>query len=144
MIKEVASVTKRYRFSAGHRLYIKGLSDEENLRIFDTCSNPNGHGHDYYLEVRVAGPIDPGTGMVMRPGELDRTVGDALAELDYKRLDVEVPYFREHQATGENIAEYLWQKLRDRLRGRLVHLRLSETSSSYFEFFDEEGYPYER
>lgn len=71
-------------------------------------------------------------------------MGDALAELDYKRLDVEVPYFSEHQPTGENIAEYLWQKLGDKLRGRLVHLRLSETSSSYFEFFDEEGYPYER
>ncbi len=82
--------------------------------------------------------------MVMRPVELDRTVGDALAELDYKRLDVEVPYFSERQPTGENIAEYLWQKLGDKLRGRLVHLRLSETSSSYFEFFDEEGYPYER
>lgn len=140
----MTSVTKRYRFSAGHRLYIRGLSDEENLRIFDTCSNPNGHGHDYYLEVRVAGPIDPGAGMVMRPGELDRTVEDTLAELDYKRLDVEVPYFRERQPTGENIAEYLWEKLRDRLRDRLVHLRLSETSSSYFEYFDEEGYPYER
>jgi 6-pyruvoyltetrahydropterin/6-carboxytetrahydropterin synthase len=114
------------------------------LRIFDTCSNPNGHGHDYYLEVRVADGIDPETGMVINPEELDQTVGDALGELDYKRLDVEVPYFTEHQPTGENIAEYLWYGLRGRLGERLVHLRLSETSSSYFEFFDEEGYPYER
>ena len=84
------------------------------------------------------------TGMVINTQELDDTVADAIAELDYKRLDVEVPYFTERQPTGENIAEYLWMKLRTVLAGRLVHLRLSETSSSYFEFFDEEGYPYER
>ena len=82
--------------------------------------------------------------MVINPEELDRTVGDALVELDYKRLDIEIPYFTERQPTGENIAEYLWEGLRGRLSERLVHLRLSETSSSYFEFFDEEGYPYER
>lgn len=143
-IKEIASVTKTYRFSAGHRLYIKGLSDEENLRIFDTCSNPNGHGHDYYLDVKIAGNIDPMTGMVISPMELDRAVGQTLEELDYKRLDIEVPYFTERQPTGENIAQYLWERLRARLPERLVHLRLSETSSSYFEFFEEEGYPYER
>ena len=114
------------------------------MRIFDTCSNPNGHGHDYYLEVRVAGGIDPVTGKVIHPEALDRAVGSALEELDYKRLDIEVPYFRERQPTGENIAEYLWGRLRSSLRDGLVHLRLSETSSSYFEFFDEEGYPYER
>ena len=140
----MVSLTKRYRFSAAHRLCIKGLSDEENLRIFDTCSNPNGHGHDYYLEVRVAGSIDADTGMVISPEELDRAVGDAIGELDYKRLDIEVPYFTERQPTGENIAEYLWERLVRSLCERLVHLRLSETSSSYFEFFDEEGYPYER
>ena len=82
--------------------------------------------------------------MVINPEELDRTVGDALVELDYKRLDIEIPYFTERQPTGENIAEYLWEGLRGRLSERLVHLRLSETSSSYFEFFDEEGYLYER
>ncbi len=88
--------------------------------------------------------MDPGTGMVINTEELDLTVASTIEELDYKRLDVEVPYFTEHQATGENIAEYLWEKLMDSLGKRLVHLRLSETSSSYFEFFDEEGYPYER
>jgi 6-pyruvoyl-tetrahydropterin synthase len=82
--------------------------------------------------------------MVINPEELDRTVGDALGELDYKRLDIEVPYFTERQPTGENIARYLWEGLRGCLHEKLVHLRLSETSSSYFEFFDEEGYPYER
>lgn len=92
----------------------------------------------------MAGGIDPDTGMVISPEELDRAVGDALAGLDYKRLDIEVPYFTGRQPTGENIARYLWEGLRDSLGERLVHLRLSETSTSHFEFFDEEGYPYER
>jgi 6-pyruvoyltetrahydropterin/6-carboxytetrahydropterin synthase len=143
-IKETVTLTKAYRFSAGHRLYIKGLSDEENMKIFDTCSNPNGHGHDYYVEVKVAGKIDSETGMVVNTEKLDGIVGDALEELDYKRLDIEVPYFTKVQPTGENIAEYLWLRLKTILPKELVHLRLSETPTSYFEFFEEEGYPYER
>ncbi len=94
--------------------------------------------------MRVADRIDPDTGMVINPEELDRTVRGTLGELDYKRLDIEVPYFAERQPTGENIARYLWEGLKVRLGDRLVHIGLSETSSSYFEFFDEEGYPYER
>lgn len=118
--------------------------DEENTKIFDTCSNPNGHGHDYYLEVKVVGNIDADTGMVASPETLDSVVGQVLEALDYKRLDIEVPYFTKIQPTGENIAEYLWERLRMSLPNMLVYLRLSETSTSYFEFFEEEGYPYER
>lgn len=143
-MSEFVSLTKKYHFSAGHRLYLKGLSDEENMKIFDTCSNANGHGHDYYVEVKIGGDIDPVTGMVVEPGELDRAVMPVLEELDYKRLDVEVPYFREHQPTGENIARYLWERLKEHIPGRLIHLRMSETDSSYFEYFEEENYPYER
>ncbi|MEQ9619669.1 MAG: 6-carboxytetrahydropterin synthase [Deltaproteobacteria bacterium] len=142
-MREFVSLTKRYRFSAGHRLYLKGLSDEENMKIFDTCSNPNGHGHDYYVELKIGGDIDPVTGMVVAPGELDRAVIPVLDKLDYKRLDIEVPYFREHQPTGENIARYIWERLEPSLRCRLIHIRVSETDSSYFEYFEEGSYPYE-
>lgn len=143
-MREIVSVTRTYRFSAGHRLYIRGLSDEENFRLFDNCSNPNGHGHDYYLDVRVGGGIDPVTGMVLNPAELDEAVASVIDDLDYKRLDIEVPYFRNHQPTGENIAEYVWERLKPRLKGKLVHLRLSETENSYFEYFKEGDYRYER
>lgn len=143
-MSEFVSLTKKYRFSAGHRLYIKRLSDEENLKIFDTCSNPNGHGHDYHVEVKIGGDIDPLSGMVSEPGELDRAVLPVLEGLDYKRLDMEVPYFMEHQPTGENIARYIWGHLKKRLGQRLIHLRISETDSSYFEYYEEEDYPYER
>ena len=143
-MSECVSLTKIYRFSAGHRLYLEKLSDEENMKIFDTCSNPNGHGHDYYVEVRVGGDIDSVTGMVVEPGELDHSVMAVLEELDCKRLDIELPHFREHQPTGENIARYIWDCLKSRLGPRLIHLRMSETDSSYFEYFEEENYPYER
>lgn len=142
-MSEFVSLTKKYRFSAGHRLYLKRLSDEENMKIFDTCSSPNGHGHDYYVEVKIRGGIDPVTGMVIEPGELDRAVMPVLEGLDYKRLDIEVPYFREHQPTGENIARYIWECLKPSLRCGLIHLRVSETDSSYFEYFEEGNYPYE-
>lgn len=141
---EHVTVTKTYRFSAGHRLYMKGLTDEENFAIFDTCSNPHGHGHDYYLEVRAAGDIDSVTGTAVRLEVLDDAVLPVLGELDYKRLDLEVVYFKDTQPTGENIAGFIWDRLKQSLGRSLVHLRLSETSSSYFEFFEEESYPYER
>lgn len=138
-MREVVTVTRTYRFSAGHRLYIKGLSDEENYRIFDSCSNPAGHGHDYYLEVKVAGDIDPVTGRAVSREELDEAVIPVIGELDYKRLDVEVPYFHDCQPTGEHITEYIWDRLEPRIPCKLIHLKLSETETSYFEYFQEEG-----
>ncbi|MGE3522446.1 MAG: 6-carboxytetrahydropterin synthase, partial [Candidatus Dadabacteria bacterium] len=130
---EHVTVTKTYRFSAGHRLAIKGLTDEENFRIFDTCSNPGGHGHDYYLEVKAAGGIDAVSGFAVPESVLDEAVMPVIEELDYKRLDIEVQYFSGNQPTGENIAEYIWKRLRAGLGKSLVHIRLSETATSYFE-----------
>ena len=92
----------------------------------------------------MAGTIDPGTGMVISPENMDRHVLPLLEELDYKRLDLEVPYFEEHLATGENIAKYIWDKLKPALGNGLVHLKISETEKSSFEYFEEGGYPYER
>jgi len=138
------NLTKTYRFSAGHRLYIKELSEEENFRIFDTCSNPNGHGHDYYVHVKVAGDIDPESGMILNLQELDETVNIVIDELDHRRLDIEVPYFEVNQPTGENIAKYMWERIKPDLGDKLIHLKLSETSNSYFEYYEEDNYPYER
>ncbi len=138
------SLTKTYRFSAGHRLYIEELSEEENFRIFDTCSNPNGHGHDYYVHVKVAGDIDPESGMILNLQELDKTVNIVIDELDHRRLDIEVPYFEANQPTGENIAKYMWERIKPDLGDKLIHLKLSETSNSYFEYYEEDNYPYER
>ncbi|NIU86343.1 MAG: 6-carboxytetrahydropterin synthase [Nitrosopumilaceae archaeon] len=142
-IKEYISLTKTYRFSAGHRLFIKNLSDEENFEIFDTCSSPNGHGHDYYIQVKVAGDIDPATGMIISLEKLDEVLDPIIDELDHKRLDIELPYFEDEQATGENIAKYIWDRIEPALGNKLIHIKLSETSNSYFEYYKEDNYPYE-
>ena len=123
---------------------MKTLSDEENFKIFDTCSNPNGHGHDYYVQVRVSGDIDPECGMILSLEELDKIIGPVIDELDYRRLDIEVPYFAEYQPTGENIAKYIWDRIKPGLEDKLIHIKLSETSNSCFEYYEEENYPYER
>ncbi len=143
-IKEYVSLTKTYRFSAGHRLFLENLSDEENFEIFDTCSNPNGHGHDYSIEVKLTGDIDPETGMIYSLEDLDKIMKLVIEDLDHKRLDIEVPYFENDQPTGENIAKYIWSKIKPSLSDKLIHLKLSETSNSYFEYYEEDNYPYER
>ena len=67
-------LTRRYRFSAAHRLHTEALSAEENARVYGKCNNPLGHGHNYVLEVTVAGRVDPATGMVCDLGFLDAVV----------------------------------------------------------------------
>lgn len=137
---ELVTLTRAYKFSAAHRLYIKALSDEENERIFNSCSNVHGHGHDYSVQIKVSGEIDPETGMVINLEELDSLSGEVLEGLDHKRLDIEVPYFTEKQPTSENIAKYVWNKLKEGLGESLVYVRVSETKNSYFEYFEEASY----
>ena len=91
--REEASFSRSYVFSAAHRLHAPALSDAENLALYGKCNNPNGHGHNYTLEVTAAGPIDDATGMVIDLVELDATVRGVLDTLDHKHLDREVPAF---------------------------------------------------
>lgn len=121
-------------------MYIKNLSDEENERIFSSCSNVHGHGHDYGVQIKVSGEIDPETGMVVKLEELDSLSARVLDGLDHKRLDIEVPYFTKNQPTSENIAKYVWEKLKEGLGESLVYVRVSETKNSYFEYFEEARY----
>ena len=138
MGKEFCCITKVFHFSAGHRLYSKGASDEENWKIFGKCTNPKGHGHDYYIEVKVSGDIDAETGMVINLGELDELMKDIIEELDHKRLDIEVPYFREFQPSGENIVKYFWIRIKPLMKSaKLQYLKLWETKNNYFEYYKE-------
>lgn len=140
MTKEIVILTRAYEFSAAHRLYIKSLSDEENEKIFQSCSNARGHGHDYSVEVKVSAEIDPVTGMVVSLERLDALALKVLETLDHKRLDIEVPFFTEHQPTGENIAKYIWDNMKEGLGESLVHVSVGETKNSRFEYFDERGF----
>lgn len=128
------SFARSYVFSAAHRLHASALSDDENRAVYGKCNNPNGHGHNYTLEVTVDGPVDGPTGMVIDLVELDRTVHEVLDELDHKHLDREVAGFAGQTSTAENIVVYLWDRLAPRLDGRLAHLKLWETSKNIFEY----------
>lgn len=129
------SLTRRYRFSASHRLHSPKFSDEENLRLYGKCSNPYGHGHNYVVEVTIAGPIDPATGMIANLGELDPFVEREVIEaFDHKYLNEEIPEFRKYVATTENVCREIYRRLKPFPAARLERVRIEETSNNSFEF----------
>ncbi|MCH7760028.1 6-carboxytetrahydropterin synthase [candidate division TA06 bacterium] len=127
-------LTRRYKFSAAHRLHSETLSEEENRRVYGKCNNPAGHGHNYCLEVTVTGPVDPETGMCSDVEELDRVVKESVIEkLDHKHLNFEVEEFDGRVPTGENIVQVVWEILSKSLP-HLYQLRLQETRDNFFEY----------
>lgn len=130
------SITRLARFSAAHRLHNPALSDAENANVFGKCNSPNYHGHNYTLEVTVAGEPDPKTGYVLDFGDLDRIVDRSCVDLlDHRNLDLDVPFLRGILSTAENIVVACWARLEPALRpARLVRLRLWETENNYAEY----------
>ena len=122
---------RKYRFSASHRLNNPNLSEEDNKRIFGKCNNPNGHGHNYYLELGVQNVVNH-NGMVIDLKRLDTIVMNVINELDYKWLDRDIEFFRDKVPTTENLLLYLKQKLTNVLPG-LSFVRIEETLKNYFE-----------
>jgi len=132
--EDEASFTRSYGFSAAHRLHAPSLSDEQNRAIFGKCNNPNGHGHNYTLEVTVRGAVAAATGMVIDLVDMDRIVRGVLDELDHKHLDREVAGFVDQTSTAENIVVYLWDRLAPHFAGHLAHLKLWETKKNIVEY----------
>ena len=130
-------VTRRAEFSASHFYHNPDLSEEENRRIFGKCANPHGHGHNYTLEVTVAGDINPTTGMVMDLKDLKKLLEAEVLELmDHKFLNKEVPVFTTKLPTTENIAVEIWKLIQPKLRvGQLHRIKLYETPDLYVEYF---------
>ncbi len=134
-------LTRRYRFSASHRLHSGALTEEENARIFGKCNSPYGHGHNYALEVTVAGPVDPATGMVFDLARLDSLVREQVLDtLDHTHLNLDVEAFQRTPPTTENLCVEIYRMLAEPWRrfavgssARLKKVRLEETSSNYFE-----------
>lgn len=109
---DLVELTRAYAFSAAHRLARPDLSDDQNRQLYGKCANPHPHGHDYRLEVTVAGTPDPSTGLVTDLGVLDRCVDDeVLSRTDHRYLNEEVPPFDTIAPTGERIAEWVWERL---------------------------------
>jgi 6-pyruvoyltetrahydropterin/6-carboxytetrahydropterin synthase len=117
-------------FSAAHRLYREDWDEETNQRVFDKCSNANGHGHTYELEVAVEGEIDPETGYVMDFGNLKRIVqSSVIAQVDRRHLNFDVPFLSGVNPTAENITVAIWEQLLPRVApARLVRVTLHETA----------------
>jgi 6-pyruvoyltetrahydropterin/6-carboxytetrahydropterin synthase len=127
-------LTRRYRFSAAHRLDTPALSPEENRRLYGKCNNPYGHGHDYAVEVTVEGRPDA-HGQIVNREALDGLVRDAvLSRVDHKNLNADLPEFADTVPTTENLAELIQSGLNRAwdLPGRLVRVQISETQRNTF------------
>jgi 6-pyruvoyltetrahydropterin/6-carboxytetrahydropterin synthase len=128
-------LSRKMYFSAAHSYRVKQWSEEKNQAIFGPCSNLNGHGHDYTLEVMVKGKLDRHSGIVVNITDIDKVVKSFVQEeLDGKFLNKEHPYFKEKMPTTENIVEYLWDSLDGKLDHCLLHkIRLRENDFLYSE-----------
>jgi 6-pyruvoyltetrahydropterin/6-carboxytetrahydropterin synthase len=130
-----AYLTRRYMFSASHRLHSDAMSAEENAATYGKCNNPYGHGHNYALEVTVSGPVDEKTGMVCNLVDLDAFVqGEIIKRFDLQNLNT-LPQFAQAVPTTENLCTAIYDILR---RGftpaHLEKVRLEETMMNSFEY----------
>jgi len=132
-------LTRRETFSAAHRLFREGLSDEENIQLFGKCSNPNWHGHNYTLEVVVAGNVDPVTGFVIDLKKLKDIIREhVISKVDHKNLNLDTDFMKGLIPTSENIVLAIWGQLKDKIpAGKLYAVKLYETENNYFEYRGE-------
>jgi 6-pyruvoyltetrahydropterin/6-carboxytetrahydropterin synthase len=122
-------ITRRVEFSAAHFYHNPNLSPEENLRVFGKCNNPHGHGHNYALEVTIAGEPDVTTGMILDLKELKEVLQtEVIDRMDHRHLNYEVPELAGQIPTCENLAAAIWKLLLPRItKGRLDRVRVYES-----------------
>ncbi|CAF1231678.1 unnamed protein product [Rotaria sp. Silwood1] len=139
-------LTRRETFSASHRLHSIHLSDSDNIQIFSKCNNPNGHGHNYILEVTVVGHTDTNTGMVMNISDLKELIQIHVLNLvDHKHLDLDVEYFRTKNivSTTENLIVFIWKQLYSKIQEQynntveLYEIKLYETEKNIVTYRGE-------
>jgi len=132
-------LTRKCEFSAAHYYHNPEFTAEENRRIFGKCSNLNGHGHNYTLEVTVKGEIDPRTGFVIDLKKLkDILNAEVMDAMDHRHLNKEVPEFARAIPTTENIAIAIWQRLEGKLNVAKLHrVRLYEMHDLYVDYYGE-------
>ena len=138
-------LSRRYRFSASHRLYADSLTEAENRAIFGKCANPFGHGHDYTLDVSVSGPLDVNTGRIVDLDALDGLIRGAILEpMEHCNLNVDIAEFQGSLVpTTENLAIVVRDRIASRWRGCfgssafpevvLEKIRIEETKRNIFE-----------
>lgn len=129
-------VTRRACFSASHRLHNPDLDDGTNRRVYGLCNNPSGHGHNYEVEIVVAGRADPGTGMVLNLADLKGLIEDEVVRpANHRSLDRDVPWMQGRISTTENLAVAIWELLQPRIPGGRLHLvRVRESENNMVEY----------
>jgi|ERR1700722_18679121 len=135
MNKKVA-VFRKEHFNAAHRLFNPAWDDQKNREVFGKCSNPNYHGHNYEMEVKVTGEPDPQTGYVMDLKLLSDIIQEnVLEKLDHKNLNLDTFYFKNINPTAENIVIVIYEILRDKIDARFgLQVRLYETDRNFVEY----------
>lgn len=130
------TVCRKEHFNAAHRLHNPEWSDEKNRAVFGKCNNPNYHGHNYDLIVRVSGHPDPLTGYVCDMKWLsDLIKSEVTDKFDHKNLNLDVEEFRNLNPTAEHIAVVIWNKLRDKIDAHLdLKVTLYETERNFVEY----------
>ena len=128
---------RRYMLSASHRLHTDALSEQDNRTAYGKCNNPHGHGHNYTLEVTVAGEPDPVTGMVLDLKQLKELLErEVMQRMDHRFLNKEVPELAGKIPTCENIARVIWDLLEPKVKqGRLHRVRLYETPDLFADCY---------
>lgn len=127
---------RRAHFNAAHRLHNPNWSDEKNRAVFGPCNNPNYHGHNYELEVKVVGEVDPETGYLIDLSLLKQIIFEEVEQrFDHKNLNLDTEEFRELIPSAENICYVIWQRLQARLDARYeLTVRLYETPRNFVEY----------
>jgi 6-pyruvoyltetrahydropterin/6-carboxytetrahydropterin synthase len=129
------TISKRFTFCAGHRLYNPALTDDKNLEVYGECSNPNGHGHNFILEVSLSGSVDPVTGMIMNLKDLKNLIeAEIINKVDHKNLNLDVDFMNGVIPTTEMLAAKIWAILDGKIGGNLLaKVVLWESENNRFE-----------
>jgi 6-pyruvoyltetrahydropterin/6-carboxytetrahydropterin synthase len=138
-MSSIVYLTRKAEFSASHLYHNPAFSAEENRRVFGKCNNPNGHGHNYVLEVTVKGEVDSTTGFVVDLKKLkDLMHSEVLDALDHRFLNKEIPEFFTLIPTTENIAIICWERLAPKFTAATLHrVRVYETPDLFADFYGE-------
>jgi len=130
-------VTRLVHFNAAHRMHNPAWSDARNAEVFGLCNNPNWHGHNYELEVTVAGEPDPETGYVMDLGKLKQILDQhVLHKVDHKNLNLDVDFMQGIIPSSENFAIAIWNQIVNHIPApaQLYSVRLYETQRNFVEY----------
>lgn len=131
-------ITRKFHFSASHRVFNPKLSDEENFKIYGKCSNPNGHGHNYEMDVTVAGDVDADLGYVMDLTQLKILVEkEIIDKVDHKNLNMDVDFMKDVLPSTENIAVTFWNQIESKINAKnrkLYSIRIRETINNSVEY----------